>query len=41
MVVAYYYPNICLDGLWKSRKNLRIAFLRAEIATRDLSNKKQ
>jgi hypothetical protein len=41
MVVAYYYPSICLDGLWKSKRNLRITFLLAEIAAQDISNKNQ
>jgi hypothetical protein len=36
-----YYLGICLDGLRKIMKNLRIAGHRAEIWTRDLRSTKK
>jgi hypothetical protein len=35
-----YYPGICLDGLRKTMKHLRIAGLQAKIWTQDLPNMK-
>jgi hypothetical protein len=35
-----YYPDICLEGLRKTTRNLRIAGLQAEISTQILPNMK-
>jgi hypothetical protein len=39
MAQLSYYPSVCLEGPWKTMKNVRIAGVLARIASRHLLNK--